>query len=155
MVHLFSYVIFASVDSVMTDMDRKQMELMWIFLFLLSQITYTEEFMQLPPEKLKGILQRNSLSVQTEDVIFDSIMRWVRSDIDNRRQCIQSTLTECVHMGLLDERYLHEYVVPDELIRSVELEGLLLRMHREDANPKQRGFTNMVIVTGGEGPCEK
>ena len=51
--------------------------------------------------------------------------------------------------------YFQEFVIADELIRKCELEAIILRLHREDLHPKQRGFTNMIIVTGGEGPISE
>ena len=45
-------------------------------------------------------------------------------------------------------------MIADELIRKCELESLLVQLRREDKTPKQRGYTNMIIVTGGEGPSE-
>ena len=57
-------------------------------------------------EKVVSILTRNRLAVETEDAIFDAIMRWVRHDV-NERQChLKALTTECVHMNLLDERYV-------------------------------------------------
>ena len=82
-------------------------------------------------------------------------MRWVRHAIAERQEQLPGLLTSCVHMGLLDERYLQECVIPDELIRRCELEGVVLRMRRETSRPKPRGFTNMIVVAGGEGPCER
>ena len=118
-------------------------------------MTFTEEFLQQPLEKVKEILQRHSLAVQTEDHIFDCTMRWVRHDVDKRKGDLHELLTTCVHMGLLDERYLQEYVIPDDLIHACELEAAVLRLRREDQTPKQRGYTNMIVVAGGEGPCEE
>lgn len=59
-----------------------------------------------PLEKVRAILSRTSLLVQTEDAIFDCAMRWVRHDLENRQQHLEDILVTCVHMGLLDERYL-------------------------------------------------
>ncbi len=111
--------------------------------------------MLLSKQKVKDILQRNTLSVQTEDAIFDCVMRWVRNDMPDRKSDLHDLLTCCVHMGLLDERYLQEYVIPDELIHECELESQVMKMRRKDQTPKQRGYTNMIVVTGGEGPCEE
>lgn len=49
-------------------------------------VTYCEEFLELEMEKVKPILQRNNLAVQTEDAIFDTVMRWVQHDTDTRGQ---------------------------------------------------------------------
>ena len=61
----------------------------------------------------------------------------------------------CVHVGLLDECYVQDHVIADELVRSCRLEGLIRKLQREDSRKTQRGFTNMIVVAGGEGPSEK
>ena len=48
-----------------------------------------------------------------------------------------------------------EYVIADELVHECELEGAVMKMRREDKTPKQRGYTNMVVLTGGEGPTDE
>ena len=73
-------------------------------------ISYSEEFIQLPYVKVQEILKRDSLVIQTEDAIFDCVMRWVRHDPDARRQRLQHLVMSCVHMALLDERYVREQV---------------------------------------------
>ncbi len=52
------------------------------------------------------ILSRNRLAVQTEDAIFDAVLRWVRHDVTNRQEHLEGLITGSVHMGLLDERYV-------------------------------------------------
>ena len=49
-------------------------------------VSYTEEFLQLTSTQLKELLCRDSLVIQTEDAIFDSVMRWVRHDVMERKQ---------------------------------------------------------------------
>ena len=67
----------------------------------------------------------------------------------------QDLVTSCVHMSLLDERYIQEHIIADELIRSCHLDNTLLRMRGEDQQRKLRGHVNMVVVTGGEGVTSK
>ena len=57
-------------------------------------------------------------------------------------------------MGLLDECYVQEHVIADELVRSCHMEGLVRQLRQEDVSRKPRGYTNMIVVAGGEGPCE-
>ena len=116
---------------------------------------FTEEFLQLPVDSLCELLQRTSLSVETEDAIFDSIMRWVRHEVDTRKPLLKQLISH-VHVDLLRERYVQEFVIPDELIRSCGLESWVLSMRQGGNFPKQqRGFTNVIVVAGGEGPCAK
>ncbi len=74
--------------------------------FYFSEVSYSEEFLTLSLEKVQKILSRNRLAVQTEDAIFDAVLRWVRHDVANRQQHLEGLITGSVHMGLLDERYV-------------------------------------------------
>lgn len=62
-------------------------------------------------------------------------------------------------MGLLDERYIQEQVIPDELIRSCHVDNALLRLRSGGAEDQLhrtlRGHVNMIVVTGGEGICSR
>ena len=57
-------------------------------------------------EKVVSILRRNRLAVETEDAIFDAIMRWVRHDVKSRQCHLETLTTGCVNITLLDERYM-------------------------------------------------
>ena len=57
-------------------------------------------------EKVISILRRNRLAVETENAIFDAIMRWVRHDVKERQRHLKALITDCVHLNLLDERYV-------------------------------------------------
>ncbi|ELU05864.1 hypothetical protein CAPTEDRAFT_177887 [Capitella teleta] len=118
-------------------------------------VSYSEEFLQLSSTELQEVLSRDSLVIQTEDAIFDAVMRWVRHDVNQRKEFLQDIIPSCVHMGLLDERYVQEHIIPDELIRSCHLDQTLLRLRGEDTHRKLRGYVNMVVVTGGEGRSHK
>lgn len=67
---------------------------------------YTDEFLALPVEKVVLLLRRNKLAVETEDAIFDAVMRWVRHDVETRRSHLEGLITTCVHVTHLDERYV-------------------------------------------------
>ena len=45
-------------------------------------------------------------------------------------------------------------MIADELIRSCQLESWIIQAKKEVNPHKQRGFTNVIVVTGGEGPCD-
>ena len=71
-----------------------------------SEVSYAEEFLTLPVDKVVSILRRNRLAVETENAIFDAIMRWVRHDVKERQRHLKGLITDCVHLILLDERYV-------------------------------------------------
>ncbi len=69
-------------------------------------MSFSDEFLSLPLEKVRDVLQWKQIAVQTEDAIFDTVLRWVRRDIDNRQCHLEDLVTNCVHITRLDERYV-------------------------------------------------
>ena len=57
--------------------------------FKFRQVSYSDEFMDMDAERLTEILQRNSLSIHTEDAIFDAVIRWVQYDTEKRKSNLQ------------------------------------------------------------------
>ena len=53
-------------------------------------------------------------------------------------------------------RFVQEQVIGDPLIRSLNLENEVLQMRKAQTSqvPRQRGYCNMLIATGGEGPSQ-
>ena len=74
--------------------------------FLSREVSYADEFLALPVEKVVDILQMNKLAVETEDAMFDAAIRWVRHDVNCRHNHLKMLITTCVHLPLLDERYV-------------------------------------------------
>ena len=51
---------------------------------------------------------------------------------------------------------LQEHVLHDELIKASGLESTILRKRREESTQlSPRGYTNMIVFAGGEGPSER
>ena len=75
-------------------------------LYFDREVSYAEEFLTLPVDKVVSILRRNRLAVETENAIFDAIMRWVRHGVKERQCHLKTLITDCVHPILLDERYV-------------------------------------------------
>ena len=47
-------------------------------------------------------------------------------------------------------------MIPDELIKTSGIESTILRTRREEPSQMSpRGYTNMIIFTGGEGPSQR
>lgn len=77
------------------------------------------EFMDLGPTELADLLQSEDLNVQSEEQVFESVMKWVGHDVEGRRQHL-ATVLQYVRLPLLDRSYLVSRVGMEPLIRSSE-----------------------------------
>uniref|UniRef100_A0A8C5EIF3 Kelch-like protein 40b n=1 Tax=Gouania willdenowi TaxID=441366 RepID=A0A8C5EIF3_GOUWI len=78
-------------------------------------ISRDEEFFQLQPSELAAILINDNLNVETEEVVFEALMKWVTWDKENREKELVNLL-DCVRLRLVPEDYLKEKVEKHQLI---------------------------------------
>ncbi|XP_061696694.1 kelch-like protein 41a isoform X2 [Syngnathoides biaculeatus] len=76
-----------------------------------------EDFLELAPHELFALIGADALNVEKEEVVFESLMRWIRKDKENRIKSLQEAF-ECIRFRLLPEKYFKEKVEKDELIKS-------------------------------------
>ncbi|KAJ3611283.1 hypothetical protein NHX12_021299 [Muraenolepis orangiensis] len=75
------------------------------------------DFLQLGPSELAAILASDALNVETEEMVFESLMKWVAHDAENREKEIPRLL-DCVRLRLVSEDYLRDTVEKHKLISS-------------------------------------
>lgn len=75
------------------------------------------DFLQLGPSELAAILASDTLNVETEEMVFESLMKWVAHDAENREKELPGLL-DCVRLRLVSEDYLRETVEKHKLISS-------------------------------------
>ncbi|KAM8881417.1 kelch-like protein 40b [Synchiropus picturatus] len=80
-------------------------------------ISRDEEFLQLLPSELAAILANDNLNVETEEAVFEALMRWVYQDQEKREQELPGLL-DCVRLRLVSEEFLRERVESNKLIAS-------------------------------------
>ncbi|XP_017309164.1 kelch-like protein 40b isoform X1 [Ictalurus punctatus] len=80
-------------------------------------ITRDEEFLHLSPSELAAILASDSLNVETEQAVFEALIKWVGCDKDKRLEELP-TLLDCVRFRLVPEDYFAEQVEQHEWLRS-------------------------------------
>ncbi|KAG5833294.1 hypothetical protein ANANG_G00274430 [Anguilla anguilla] len=80
-------------------------------------LTKEEDFLQLAPHELFAIIGSDSLNVEKEEVVFESLMKWVRTDKEKRVKALGDAF-ECVRFRLLPEPYFREKVEKDDIIKS-------------------------------------
>ncbi|XP_036396470.1 kelch-like protein 41b [Megalops cyprinoides] len=76
-----------------------------------------EDFLQLAPHELFAIIGGDSLNVEKEEVVFESLMRWIRSDKETRVKTLNDAF-ECIRFRLLPEKYFKEKVETDDIIKA-------------------------------------
>ncbi|KAI1884826.1 hypothetical protein AGOR_G00213840 [Albula goreensis] len=76
-----------------------------------------EDFLQLAPHELFAIIGVDSLNVEKEEVVFESLMKWVRCDKEERVK-ILSDAFDCIRFRLLPEKYFKEKVEEDDIIKA-------------------------------------
>nr|XP_046227135.1 kelch-like protein 40b [Scatophagus argus] len=80
-------------------------------------ISRDEDFLQLLASELAAILSNDSLSVETEEAVFEALMNWVSRDTESREKELPGLL-DCVRLRLVSEEYLKEKVEKHKLISS-------------------------------------
>lgn len=80
-------------------------------------ITRDEEFLRLNPSELGAILASDSLNVETEQAVFEALIKWVSCDKDKRLEELPN-LIDCVRFRLVPEDYFSEQVEKHEWLRS-------------------------------------
>ena len=114
-----------------------------------SDVSYTEEFLELRHDRLQELLQRDSLVVRIEDVIFDAILRWVEHDREARLPHLGTLLRNCVRLRFVDTRYIRQ-CVEHPLIVCCQLGEAVSTWKGADTESRHRGHRTMVVVCGGE-----
>lgn len=77
------------------------------------------EFLELSAQELAGLLESEDLNVDREEQVFESVMKWVKHDVENRRSKLASVLKH-VRLPLLERSYLVSHVGAELLIRQNE-----------------------------------
>lgn len=76
-----------------------------------------EDFLELAPPELFAIIGADALNVESEEVVFETLMRWIRKDKEQRVKSIGEAF-DCIRFRLLPEKYFKEKVEKDELLKS-------------------------------------
>ncbi|KAL6100791.1 klhl41 [Pungitius sinensis] len=80
-------------------------------------IAKDEDFLQLSPPELFAIIGADALNVEKEEVVFETLMRWIRKDPEKRVKSFEEAF-ECIRFRLLPEKYFKEKVEKDDLIKA-------------------------------------
>lgn len=89
-------------------------------------VSNSDEFLQLSYEDFISILKRDDLNVRYEEVVWESILKWINHDIPNRSQHIASLLG-AVRLGLLEPKFFKEQITDHPFVLgSVDCQPLIV-----------------------------
>lgn len=83
------------------------------------EVLDSHEFLELSSEDLATLLESEDLNVQSEEQVFDSVMVWVKHDVEKRRKYLYDVLKH-VRLPLLDRAFLVSKVSSEPLVRQNE-----------------------------------
>ncbi|XP_062595496.1 kelch-like protein 12 [Saccostrea cucullata] len=80
------------------------------------EVCKSEEFLSLPLDKVKSIIQSNDLNVDSEEVIFNAIISWITADPERHADIAE--LFPLVRLSLLSSDFLCDQVYQNAFINS-------------------------------------
>ncbi|XP_058501099.1 gigaxonin [Solea solea] len=119
-------------------------------------VALTEEFRELPPERLCEVLAMEKLNVGNEKYVLEAVVRWLAHDPQDRKVHLKEVMSAVWLQGL-DASYLREQAMGEPLMREVIREhcqpgaadGQLQGRALLDAF-KPRGYSECIVLAGGE-----
>ena len=84
-----------------------------------NSVSQQEEFVGLTQSKLTEILTDDELVVESEEIVYESVIRWLDHNVDSRRSDFSRVL-ECVRLPLINPYYIHDYVEKHDVIKSCD-----------------------------------
>ncbi|XP_071000452.1 kelch-like protein 41a [Oncorhynchus clarkii lewisi] len=76
-----------------------------------------EDFLELASHELFAVIGADSLNVEKEEVVFESLMKWIRKDKENRVKTLEEAF-DCIRFRLLPEKYFNEKVEKDDIVKA-------------------------------------
>ncbi|XP_029345949.1 ring canal kelch homolog isoform X2 [Acyrthosiphon pisum] len=132
-----------------------------------SDVVEEEEFLSLSSEQIVKLISSDELTVPSEEKIFESVIRWVKHDLDSRKPILPQ-LMEYVRLPLTSKNYILKNVVDDPLLnncfkcKDYVFEALRYHLHKSDelitiphnirTKPRQpSGTYKVILAVGGAG----
>ncbi|XP_061110586.1 kelch-like protein 40a [Conger conger] len=100
-----------------------------------------QDYHHLGPSELAAIITSDTLNVESEEVVFESVLRWVAHDEGERLKDLPDLL-ECVRFRLMDANYFTDKVEKHKWIESnqeIQTKLQLVRDAREGKLPERKG----------------
>ncbi|KAM9804664.1 kelch-like protein 41a [Neosynchiropus ocellatus] len=82
-----------------------------------EKVAKDPEFLELEPHELFAIIGADVLNVEKEEVVFESLMKWIKKDKEKRLKSLGEAF-DCIRFRLLPEKYFKEKVEKDDLVKA-------------------------------------
>ncbi|XP_008178316.1 kelch-like protein 3 isoform X2 [Acyrthosiphon pisum] len=82
-----------------------------------SNVVEGEEFLSLSSEQIVKLISSDELTVPSEEKIFESVIQWIKHDLDSRKQILPQ-LMEHVRLPLTSKDYILKNVVDEPLLNN-------------------------------------
>ncbi|MFT7800079.1 kelch-like protein 40-like [Arapaima gigas] len=82
-------------------------------------IVLDQDFLQMEASELAAIISSDSLNVENEELVFESLLKWVKHSKDARLKDL-SDLLDCIRFRLIPTSYFADKVEKNEMIKSNE-----------------------------------
>jgi kelch-like protein 20 len=107
---------FADTHSCVELMQISEKYLLYNYI----DVTESDEFLLLTPKQLIHIISNDDLNVRNEEQVYKSVMKWIKSNINERKHVMAELMTH-VRLPLLDIKYLVTKVSNDPLIKQDQM----------------------------------
>lgn len=81
-----------------------------------TYVSQTEDFLGLSPRQLAVLLQSDEINAESEEKIYEALMRWIKNDIRARRQHFPE-LIKFIRLPLISPYYLVDFVEKESLFQ--------------------------------------
>ncbi|XP_067135228.1 kelch-like protein 5 [Centruroides vittatus] len=103
-------------------------------------VIYNQEFLLLPADDVQKLLSSEDLNVPNEEVIYHSLMNWLKHDLPNR-QCKISQLLSVVKLPLLSPQFIADHVEANPLFREDRMcQDLIMEALKYHLLPERRSM---------------
>nr|XP_048686516.1 peroxisomal membrane protein 11C isoform X2 [Caretta caretta] len=124
---------------------ERLLELSWrMALANFTSLYQTDDFLQLPKDKLLELVESEELEVEDESLVYEAVIGWIRYDLPQRHGDLPELLRS-VRLALLPESYLRNQVAAEELVTSHKLGGEIVA---DAVRCKMKILQNDGLVTG-------
>lgn len=128
-----------------------------------EEVVEQEEFKSLPAEEIECLIRSNELQVNSEEPVYEAVMKWVKHDTEKRKPWLPSLL-QYIRLPLLSARFITDVVDNEVLVkRCHECRDLLDEAKKFHLRPELRsqmngprmkprsGTDDVLVVVGGFG----
>ncbi|KAK3577962.1 hypothetical protein CHS0354_020801 [Potamilus streckersoni] len=105
-----------------------------------QEVAKSEEFLSLTKTEVQEIISHDELNVSSEEQVFESVLSWIKRDLQNRQEALPELMVK-VRLPLLTPQYLSDRVATEDLIKnSLVCRDLLDEAKDYHLMPERRGL---------------